>query len=94
MKVILAKKTRKPSSNGLVRYKANYLLFLYDFRIHDSNSMSYKFDGRYTNYRITDVLIVGTEELPEPLLPQVKVMTTGSADGLRKPLRGTFRFRL
>ncbi len=38
----LAKKEEKKLLNRLVKYKANHLLFLYDFRIHYSNNMSEK----------------------------------------------------
>ena len=38
----LAKKEEKALLNRLVKYKANHLLFLYDFRVHYSNNMSEK----------------------------------------------------
>lgn len=38
----LAKKEEKKLLNRLVKYKANHLLFLYDFRVHYSNNMSEK----------------------------------------------------
>lgn len=38
----LAKREEKALLNRLVKYKANHLLFLYDFRIHYSNNMSEK----------------------------------------------------
>ena len=38
----LAKKEEKALLNRLVRYKANHLLFLHDFRVHYSNNMSEK----------------------------------------------------
>ena len=36
------KKEEKALLNRLIKYKANHLLFLYDFRIHYSNNMSEK----------------------------------------------------
>ena len=36
----VAKKEEKALLNRLVKYKANHLLFLYDFRVHYSNNMS------------------------------------------------------
>ncbi len=38
----LARKEEKALLNRLVKYKANHLLFLYDFRVHYSNNMSEK----------------------------------------------------
>lgn len=38
----LARKEEKTLLNRLVKYKANHLLFLYDFRVHYSNNMSEK----------------------------------------------------
>jgi len=38
----LAKQEEKKLLNRLVKYKANHLLFLYDFRVHYSNNMSEK----------------------------------------------------
>ena len=38
----LAKKEEKTLLNRLVKYKANHLLFLYDFNVHYSNNMSEK----------------------------------------------------
>ena len=38
----VAKKEEKALLNRLIKYKANHLLFLYDFRIHYSNNMSEK----------------------------------------------------
>ena len=38
----IAKKEEKALLNRLIKYKANHLLFLYDFRIHYSNNMSEK----------------------------------------------------
>ena len=38
----LAKKEEKKLLNRLVKYKANHLLFLYNFRVHYSNNMSEK----------------------------------------------------
>lgn len=38
----LAKKEEKKLLNRLVKYKANHLLFLHDFRVHYSNNMSEK----------------------------------------------------
>lgn len=38
----LTRKEKKKLLNHLVKYKANHLLFLYDFRVHYSNNMSEK----------------------------------------------------